>query len=255
VGNEDGLARESEWSVLPKKGPGDQTAGDLGHRKYLVGAKELVWYPAECDVSIRPGWFYHASQDGQVKSLTHLLDIYYRSVGRNSVLLLNVPPDRRGLFHENDVARLKELRTVLDETFQTNLAAGRPVKASNVRQNDPAHAADKITDGDPATHWTTDPGVFEATLEIDLGRRVTFDRAMLQEQYTLGQRIERFAIDRWERNQWKPIAEATTIGHKRLLRFDPVTTDRVRIHILDSRDSPTLREFGLYKASPRDKKP
>jgi alpha-L-fucosidase len=254
VGNEDGLARESEWSVLPKKGPGDQTAGDLGHRKYLLGAKEFVWYPAECDVSIRPGWFYHASQDGQVKSLEHLLEIYYRSVGRNSVLLLNVPPDRRGLFHENDVARLKDLRAVLGETFQTNLAAGRPVKASNVRQNDPAHAGDKITDGDPATWWTTDPGVTEATLEIDLGRRATFDRVMLQEQFAQGQRVERFALQRWDGQDWKPIVEATTIGHKRLLRFPEVTTDRVRIRILDSRDCPTLREFGLFKASPKEKK-
>jgi len=255
VGNEDGLARESEWSVLPKKGPGDQTAGDLGHRKYLVGATEFDWYPAECDVSIRPGWFYHAGQDGQVKSLAHLLEIYYRSVGRNSVLLLNVPPDRLGLFHENDVARLKELRSVLDETFGTNLAAGRPVTASNVRRNDPAYAGDKITDGNPASYWTTDDGVYQATLEIDLGRPATFDRAMLQEQFALGQRVERFALERWDGGQWKAIVEATTIGHKRLLRFDPVTTDRVRIRILDSRDCPTLREFGLYKASPREKKP
>ena len=117
VGNEDGLARQSEWSVLPAAGRGDRRGKDLGNRKYLVGAEQLVWYPAECDVSIRPGWFYHAKQDDKVKSLAHMLDIYYRSVGRNSVLLLNIPPDRRGRFHENDVARLKELRAVLDETF------------------------------------------------------------------------------------------------------------------------------------------
>jgi alpha-L-fucosidase len=254
VGNENGLARESEWSVLPKRGPGDQTAKDLGSRKYLVGAKELVWYPAECDVSIRPGWFYHASQDKQVKSLQHLLDIYYRSVGRNSVLLLNVPPDRRGLFHENDVARLEELRAVLDETFKINLAAGRAVKASNVRANDPAHAGDTITDGNPATYWIPDDGVLQASLEIDLGRSVTFDRAMLQEQFTLGQRVERFALDSWNGQGWKPVIEATTIGYKRLLRFPEVTASRVRIRIRDSRDSPTLREFGLYKASAKEKK-
>jgi alpha-L-fucosidase len=255
VGNEDGLARESEWSVLPKRGPGDQTAKDLGNRKYLAGTSELVWYPAECDVSIRPGWFYHAGQDKQVKSLQHLLDIYYRSVGRNSVLLLNVPPDRRGLFHENDVARLKELRAVLDETLKTNLAAGKPVRASNVRGSDPAHAGDKITDGQPATYWTTDDGVPQASLEIDLGRPVAFDRTMLQEQFTLGQRVEKFALDWWDGLGWKPIIEAATIGHKRLLRFPEVTTSRVRIRILDSRDSPTLREVGLYKASAKEKKP
>jgi len=260
VGNEDGLARESEWSVLPEKGPGDQTAGDLGHRKYLLGAGELVWYPAECDVSIRPGWFYHAGQDGQVKSLEHLLEIYYRSVGRNSVLLLNVPPDRRGLFHASDVARLKELRAVLDETFSktpfsAGLAVGSTARASNVRGDKAAHLPDKILDGDPETYWTTDDGVYQATIEIELGHVKTFDRAMLQEQFTLGQRVERFALERWDALGWKPIAEATTIGYKRLLRFPEVTADRVRIRILDSRDCPTLREFGLFKASAREKKP
>ena len=133
-----GLARESEWSVLPSAGRRRQLCRlcqpDLGNRKYLAGAKKLVWYPAECDVSIRPGWFYHANEDGQVKSLKHLLDIYYRSVGRNAVLLLNVPPDRRGLFHENDVARLREFRAALDETFKTNLVMGKPTKASSARR-------------------------------------------------------------------------------------------------------------------------
>lgn len=250
VGNEDGLARESEWSVLPKLGPGDQTQKDLGHRKYLAGAAELVWYPAECDVSIRPGWFYHAEQDDKVKSLAHLLDIYYRSVGRNSVLLLNVPPDRRGLFHENDVERLRELRAVLDDTFKTDLAAGKPVVASHER---PGHGAAAITDGDRNTYWTTPEGVTAgATLEVDLGGPVTFDRAMLQEQFTEGQRIERFAIAAWKDGGWQPVAEATTVGHKRLLRFPPVTTSRVRITIADARDCPTIREFGLYKAAAKE---
>ena len=246
VGNESGLARESEWSVLPAHGPGDQRAKDLGNRKYLVGAKELVWYPAECDVSIRPGWFYHASQDGKVKSLAHLLDIYYRSVGRNSVLLLNVPPDRRGLFHENDAARLKELRAVLDETFQTNLAAGRPVTAAKTRDGFSPAA---ITDGKGDTFWTTPEDVVTASFEVDLGSAVTFDRAMLQEMITTGQRVEAFKLEARAGGQWQEVARATTIGYKRLLRFKPVTADRVRVTILDSRDCPTIRQFGVYKAS------
>jgi alpha-L-fucosidase len=251
VGNEDGLARESEWSVLPKRGPGDQTAADLGHRKYLAAAKDLVWYPAECDVSIRPGWFYHPEQDDKVKSLAHLVDIYYRSVGRNSVLLLNVPPDRRGLFHENDVARLKELRAVLDETFRTNLARGKPARATSAA---PSHPAGAVVDGDKATHWAPDEGVMEAAVEIDLGAPATFDRAMIQEQYPLGQRVEQFALEAWDGQSWKPVAQATTIGAKRLLRFPAVTASRVRLRILDSRDTPAIREFGLYKASPREPK-
>jgi len=204
-----------------------------------------VWYPAECDVSIRPGWFYHANQDGKVKSLKQLLDIYYRSVGRNSVLLLNVPPDRRGLFHENDVARLRQLREVIDKTFKTNLAAGKPVKADSFQSG---HPAEKITDGDQRTYWAAADGVLQATLEIDLGAPATFDRAILQEEFTLGQRVELFGLDAWDGQAWKPVCQATTIGHKRLLQFPAVTASRVRIRILDSRDAPTLREFGLFQS-------
>jgi len=250
VGNENGLARESEWSVLPFK-MGDRRERDLGNRKYLAGAERLMWYPAECDVSIRPGWFYHASQDARVKSLEHMLEIYYRSVGRNSVLLLNVPPDRRGLFHENDVARLRELRAVLDETFATNLAAGGRVTTENGRDGfDPSH----ITDGNGDTYWTTEPDVIQASLEIDLGKPVTFDRAMVQEMIATGQRVESFSIEALDGQSWSEIARATTIGYKRLLRFPEVTASKVRLLIHDSRDCPTIREFGLYKASPKEKK-
>lgn len=248
VGNEDGLARESEWNVLPKRF-GNQTEADLGHRKYLVGAKELVWYPAECCVSIRPNWFYRNNEDGQVKSLKHMLDIYYRSVGQNAVLLLNIPPDRRGLFHENDIARLRELRATIDETFKTNIAAGKPVKASSVA---PGHAAEMAVDGDGSTYWTPADCVIQASLEIDLGQPVTFDRAMLQEMITTGQRVEQFKLEAWDGQAWKEFAQATTIGHKRLLRFPNVTTSKVRLTILDARDCPTVREFGLFKASVRE---
>ncbi len=251
VGNENGLARPSEWSVLPLK-TGDRTERDLGHRKYLVGAERLMWYPAECDVSIRPGWFYHASQDDKVKSLDRLLEICYRSVGRNSVLLLNVPPDRRGRFHENDVARLRQLRAVLDETFKTNLAARAKVTAENTRPGfDPA----SVTDGDGRTYWTTPQGATTASLLIDLGRPVSFDRAMVQEMITAGQRVEQFSLEAQIDGGWKEIARATTIGYKRLLRFPVVIASTVRLTILDSRDCPTIREFGLFKASAKEETP
>ena len=252
VGNENGLARESEWSVLPKTGPGNWTAKDLGHRKYLVGAKELVWYPAECDVSIRPGWFYHPDQDAKVKSLKHLLDIYYKSVGRNSLLLLNVPPDRRGLFHENDVRRLRELRATLDETYKTNLILGKPAKASSIRGPGEAHGASKATDGDCATCWMPAEGVLAASLEVTLGEAATFDRAMIREQITVGQRVERLMLEAWDGQAFRPIVHATTIGYKRLLRFPTVTASRVRLTIQESRDCPTICEFALFKASPKE---
>jgi alpha-L-fucosidase len=251
VGNESGLARENEWSVVPDGGTSHQLK-DLGHRKYLADAKRLVWYPAECDVSIRPGWFYHASQDAKVKTLPQLLDIYYRSVGRNAVLLLNIPPDRRGLFHENDVARLKELRAVLDETFRTNLAVDKPTRASNVRGNEPAFGADQAVDNDLASYWTTDDGQTTGWLEVDLGRPTTFDRALLQEQITLGQRVEQFSLEAWQGQAWQKIIAAGTIGYKRLLRFPAVTTTRVRLNILESRAEPAIRELQLFKASAKE---
>ncbi len=237
VGNENGVARETEWSVQPAKAT--QHPG-----------KKLVWHPAECDVSIRPGWFYHANQDDKVKSLAHLLDIYYKSVGRNSVLLLNVPPDRRGLIHENDARRLGELRRVLDATFKENLATGKPAKASAVRGSDSTFGPDKAVDGDPKTYWTTDDGVTTASLEVDLGKRVTFNRSMVQEHIAIGQRVEQYVLEGWDGKAWKPIAKGTTIGHKKLDRFEDVTAARVRLRILKSRGHPTVREFGLFRAPP-----
>jgi alpha-L-fucosidase len=235
VGNESGVARETEWSVQPAS-------------PAIHGKTGLVWYPAECDVSIRPGWFYHPEQDEQVKSPDHLLDIYYQSVGRNSVLLLNIPPDRRGLLHENDAKRLRELRHVLDATFATNLARGKPAAASNVRGNDPAHGADKALDGDPATYWTTDDAVTSASLEVDLGAPVTFNLSMLQEHIALGQRVEAYAIEAWDGQAWRVIAQGTTIGHKKLDRFPDVTASRVRVTLRQARANPTLREVGLCRA-------
>lgn len=247
VGNEDGLARQSEWSVIPQGA--DLNAPDLGNQKYLVAASGFTWYPAECDVSLRPGWFYHATEDEQVKPLAKLLDIYYRSVGQNAVLLLNVPPDRRGHFHENDVARLRELRETLDETFRTNLLTGSPVTADTAAEGHPAAAT---IDGNPDTYWTTPDGTTTGTLEFRLAAPITFDRAMLQEEIRQGQRVEQFRLEALQDGSWKPIAQATTIGQKRLLRFPPVTTDHVRLVIDVSRDCPTLREVGLYRASPRE---
>ena len=223
VGNENGLAAETEWS-----------------------ARDGRWHPAECDVSIRPGWFYHAKQDGKVKSLDHLLTIYYSSVGRNSVLLLNVPPDRRGLFHEADVARLKELRRVLDATFKVDLAAGAKVDASSARNAD--HGPAGAVDGRGETFWmAAGDGSKPETLTVDLGAAKTFDAVLIQERIALGQRIERFRVEARREGDWKKVAEGTTVGHKRLLRIEPATARQVRLVIEKARGGPTVRRFGLFK--------
>ena len=254
VGNERGYARQSEWSVVNSNGSlfgiVNCTQKDLGSLEALGDGNRLVWYPAETDVSIRPGWFYHANQDDKVKSVANLLDIYFGSVGCNSVLLLNLPPDKRGLIHENDVQRLGEFRKALDAIFRENLAAGAKATASNVRAGDPTFAADKITDGDANTYWTTDDWTTSATIEFDLGKTCTFNIAELAEHIRIGQRIAEFVLDVPDGAGWKEFARGTTVGYKRLLRFDPVTASKVRLRIFDSRVCPTLSGFGLYLAPP-----
>jgi len=257
VGNERGYARESEWSVVNSNGSlfgiVNCTAKDLGSLDALGKGDRLVWYPAETDVSIRPGWFYHAKEDGRVKSVRQLLDIYFSSVGYSSVLLLNLPPDRRGLIHENDIQRLREFRKALDAIFDEDLAAGAKATASNIRAYDAAFAADKITDGDRDTYWTADDWTTTATVEFDLGKPRTFNVAELGEHIKIGQRISGFALDSWDSGGWKEFAHGTTVGYKRLLRFPDVTTSRVRLRILDSRVCPTLGGFALYNAPPMEK--
>jgi alpha-L-fucosidase len=268
VGTESGYGRETEWSVLPNVAqnldaiaagsqqnpvdgafvPGDMMAEDLGSREKIKNAKALVWYPSETDVSIRPGWFYHADQDNRVKTPEKLLDIYYSSVGRNSVLLLNIPPDKRGRIHDNDITSLMGMRKILDRTFSSNLILGAAVKASHERAG---HKAAFAVDNDGSTYWTTDEGVASATLECVLPVEQTFDRAMLQEYIRVGQRVERFHIDAWNGTQWTPVAQGTTIGYKRLFRFPAVTAAKLRLVIDESRTSPALASFGVYKAPPR----
>ena len=267
-GNEAGKCRSSEWSVIPastaagtpKEGVDavqvlygfNPQAEDLGSRDVLAEAvrqgMRLVWYPSQVNTSIRPGWFYHKSDDSKVKSLDHLLDIYYGSVGGNSQLLLNIPPDKRGRIHENDVARLKELGTVLRATFSNNLAQGAKVSASAWQEG---HRPELIADGDKNTYWATSDGVTMAELVIEMAAPQTFNRAMLQEYIATGQRLEEFAIEVADANgEWREAARATTVGHKRLLRFDEVTAQRARIRILQSRVSPTLSSFGLFYEPP-----
>ncbi len=262
VGNESGVARETEWSALPltpelkkrqwnefQRGYVDGSGAEYTDKTMRsAGKHEAIWYPAECDVSIRPGWFYHPDQDDKVKSLKHLLDIYYKSVGRNGLLLLNLPPDRRGLIHENDAARLKEFHEVLDDTFKVNLALHKPAKADHIRNGHSFFGPDKAVDGSKHTYWTTDDGITNASLEIDLGGPVTFNRSMIQEHIASGQRVFEYSIDIWD-GGWKEIVRGTTIGYKRLNRFSNVTTAKVRLVIHNSRACPLIQSFGVFRAT------
>jgi alpha-L-fucosidase len=160
-----------------------------------------------------------------------------------------VSPDRRGLLPETDVAVLEEVWRIVTETFKNNLAEGKPATASNVRGGDATFAAAKAVDGDSATYWCIDDGVTAATLTIDLGAPTTFNRSMVQEHIALGQRVENYTLEALVDGEWQPIIEGTTIGHKRLDRFDDVTATQVRLTIAHSLACPTIRAFGLYRAA------
>lgn len=250
-GNEAGRSRASEWSVVSAglRDCSDAARAvleeeDLGSREVIRRAKQWVWYPAEVDVSIRPGWFWHASEDDKVKSLEELLDIYYGSVGGNASLLLNLPPDRRGLIHEHDARRLKELGDAIRKRFSEDLAASATAIASESR--DIFHWPDALFDGNPETYWCPREGTEKAVIEIDLGVERTFDHVVLQEPIRLGQRVERFMLEYGEGKNWEPMYHGTVIGHKRICRFEPVTSRYIRLTILESRWYPALSSFKVY---------
>ncbi|WP_421978710.1 alpha-L-fucosidase [Roseivirga seohaensis] len=245
VGNENGFADATNWAPLRR----DEFAPGIGPYQQLTSGHEdgTHWVPAECDVSIRPGWYYHESQDDKVKSLSELLDIYYKSVGRNSNLLLNLPVDRRGLVHENDVKALMELRKTLDETFAVNLAKGAKAVASNTRGND--YLSSNILDEYNDTYWATDDDVIESELMINFNKETTFNRLVLQEYIPLGQRIKAFKVEVKEEGGYKEIANETTIGYKRILRLPQVTTSQLKITFTDAKGSPNISNLEVYLAT------
>jgi len=212
IGNEHGIAGETCWSTINKD---SLTIGGSDQAYLNVGDPNGThWIPGECDVSIRPGWFYHSTQDEQVKSLDKLIEIYYGSVGRNAVLLLNIPPDQRGLIHENDVQRLNEFSSFIENTFDDNLARGMEIS--------------EIT---------------------ELPESVTFDLIVLGEDISKGQRVHSFKIEVWEDGIWKPLAVGTTIGFKRILKIGMTTADKLKFTFDSDKGTPMISTFGLYLES------
>jgi alpha-L-fucosidase len=259
VGTESGQGRLTEWSVLPVNAVtqasiagnsqkdetfaplGDLMKDDLGSRAKLKEAKGLIWYPAETDVSIRPGWFYHPAEDEKVMTPSRLMEIYFSSVGRNSVLLMNIPPNKEGLISDADVHALRAWRKNWEATFSHNLAKGAVIASSN------GEGMRNMLDANDATCWTTKGGDTTAVIDFKLNGLRTFDVLSLQENIKVGQRVEQWILEYRDGSVWKLAAEGTTIGYKRLVRFAPVTTGEVRLRILSSRLNPTIAEFGIYK--------
>ena len=250
VGNENGIAGDPCWATLNAAGryPGGTSKGlNSGERP------GTDWIPAECDVSIRPGWFYHAKEDSRVKTPAQLLDIYYKSVGRGACLNLNIPPDRRGQIHEEDVRSLREFHRILRATFAQNLAQQARLEPSNIRGGTREFGAQNLVRSGHTKYWATDDNVTTPELTLEFSHPVTFNVVSLREYLPLGQRIEAFALDRWANGAWVQFAQGTSIGNHRLIRSEPVTTSKVRLRITQAPVCPALSEFGLYAEPPAEK--
>ena len=236
VGNEKGIGRETEWNatvltpgIYARSEENNKRLGvfskaeDLGSRDILKNATELFWYPSEVDVSIRPGWFYHKEEDDKVKSLKHLADIYFQSVGYNSVLLLNIPPDRRGLINEADVTRLKEFAEYRKQAF----------------------ADDRVKEGQKLWEAISNG---ERTYKLKSGSEINV--VMLQEDIARGQRVEAFSVEAQTADGWKEIAQGTTVVYKRLLRFPDVKANQLRIKIKSCRLTANISRVAAFYVAP-----
>ena len=243
IGNESGYAGETFWSAINT----DKLVIGASDQKYLNTGEPYgkTWLVGVCDVSIRPGWFYHKNQDSLVRSSKNLVDLYYKSVGRNAVFLLNIPPDKNGLLNENDIQSLRDFRKTLNETFKTNLAKG----AKAIRKGNPKHPAQNIVDNSNKTYWMSRGQKIKDTIEINLTGKKEFDRILLQEPIHLGQHIASFEIQAFRNNSWETISSGTTIGFKRLLRIPLVQAQKLRLIIHEAISTAAISNFALYKAS------
>ena len=265
-GNEAGQTRTSEWSVVPRRtmdtekiaSLSQQTEDeafrlrpiraqdqDLGSREILAEETDLVWYPAEVNTSIRPGWFWHEAENDQVRPLSELIEIYEKSVGGNATFLLNIPPDRRGLFHEADVKRLRELGEYIRRCYTDNLAPEARIEADPA---EPGHEAGNMLrkeDGYYLPRAVREP--VRVTLTWPAAR--TIDRIVLREEISQSQRVERFHLEIPDGEGWKKIAQGTVIGYQRIIPVRGLRTACLRLTIEDARVRPTIAFFGVYQDS------
>jgi alpha-L-fucosidase len=247
MGNESGISGDPCWSTINPSSIRDEQShiNELNHGE----VDGTAYIPAEVDVSIRPSWFYHPEEDTQVKTLATLWEIYFSSVGRNSVLLLNYPPNKEGLISDIDAAKTDSLRALINGTFKTNLAAGALIKTLHPRGA--PYKASNLTDNQEATYYAATDNVTTDTITVDLKSKKTFDVLMLQEVIELGHRTTGWSVDYSQNGKdWTPIPEAEgkqSIGYKWLVKFKPLTARHVRLRITAGKACPAIHTFGVYK--------
>lgn len=263
-GNEAGITRASEWSVVPEylcraeliqensqkedsdefrqreMGSSDQ---DLGSREKLADAKQLIWYPAEVNTSIRPGWFYHPEEDDQVKTAEELLEIYYGSVGGNSTFLLNIPPNKEGLLHEKDVEVLREMGRQLQKRFERNLVLQSELSADYEEAH---YEIGNVTTDDYENYYRAPEGQTEVAITVQFTQIECVKTLVMKENIHLSQRIEQFEIWAGCGERLEKVEEGTVVGYQRIVLLDCVMCDRIVIKIKDSRVCPTISFLGVY---------
>ena len=241
IGNERGIAGDPVWHKVKKA----KITDDVKNEYLNHGVPEGDMYSVgEADVSIRSGWFYHDNQ--QPKSIKDLMDIYFKSVGRGTPLLLNIPPNKEGKFADADVARLKEFRATLDQMYATDFAKGATVTASSTRKNH-LYQAGNLTDGKDDTSWALSNDAKTGEFTVDLGQKRRFDVVELKEDIAKGQRISGFKVEVELNGRWVPYGEGSTVGYRRLVQGQPVEAQKIRVTITNSQATPILTNFSVYK--------
>jgi alpha-L-fucosidase len=254
VGNEKGEASETSWTTftpIPEDGKAKVGPGDMKYDYSPTGTRNgKYWMPAECDVPLRSGWFYHPDQDDKVKSASQLFDLYLKSVGRGGGLDLGIAPDTRGLLNQNDINSLAAFGRLLSESFKQDLSKRAKITVSNTRSSSTsAFTAAMLNDGDRFSYWSTDENIPNPEIILEWEQVQEFDLLRIRENIKLGQRVEAFSVDVWSEDKWSQIAEASSIGNARILYFPVQKTLKLRIRITKSPVVPAISEVGIFKKS------
>ena len=257
-GNEAGHTRKAEWSVVPMRAKDSEIISeksqqedneefrqrrvdardeDLGSRKMLADEQALIWYPAEVNTSIRPGWFWHESENDKVRSLEELIDIYIKSVGGNATFLLNIPPTNEGLIHENDVRRLGEIGEFLNKAFADNIAYKAEITADG-------RDIENVLSDNYDKYYMPDNPETEITFKFDKPEKLGY--LVIKENISMSQRVESFTVSVSEHGSFREVYEGTIIGYKRIVPLNDIVTDGIKITVTDSRTSPVISFIGIY---------
>jgi len=241
VGNESGMGSTTNWCLLNA----DTMYAGGDYAKFLGEGQEYgkYWVPAEVDVSIRKGWFFHENEEA--RTAENILNLFYQSVGRNSNLLLNIPPNRQGLFAENDIKSLIGFKKLLDQEFKNEV---KPLKVISGFNRGKEYAAQNMADNNPNTYWATKDNVTTASAEFDFGKTVELNRVLIQEYIQLGQRVKKFKVEAFVDGQWKLLTDGTTIGHKVIKKCELTKTTKVRLTIEEAKACPVISNVKFYLA-------